>query len=309
MSRTEFSKIYEQTRREYFIDRELFWQGQITRKAIMDAFGVSVDTAKDDLRNYRDKYSPDLTQNPQTQIFEAPLGFTQRCSLKSDPEEYLSWLAGGPIFALPVPDDAARKNWTGQIDVVPTLERRKIDSTCLQGVLRAIRSEKEIEIAYKSPHDREAKCFWVYPHALLSDSFRWSCRCWRYDHERWGEIVLDRIEDVFDSDGKNDLRRPADKDKIGKDADWHEYVDVELAPHPGLSPDTKQSIEDQYGMRDGVLLMPIRKALLIYFLKRYQLEEPETKSQKAPHQQPLIVKNRPAVTAAIPPHMRIPPVA
>jgi len=58
-------------------------------------------------------------------------------------------------------------------------------------------------------------------------------------------------------------------------------------------------------MRNGELRLRIRRAMLLYFLKRYQIEEQSTR--KAPHQQPLVILNRAETTAALPPWKRIPP--
>jgi predicted DNA-binding transcriptional regulator YafY len=308
MTKQTHQTLEEQRKRRLFIDRELFWQGCVTRAAIIKAFGVSSDTAREDLGAYKDLHAKDLRTNPVTRIYEAPDGFKQRME-ETNAEEYLNWLAGGAMFHLPSPSEDSRKDWLDRIDTVPELERKNMEPICLQGILRAMRDGKEIEISYKSPHDSEPKNFWIYPHAFCNDTFRWSCRCWRYDHERWGEIVLDRIEKVFYFDGENDLRRNPPADKVEKDHEWNSKIEVVLVPHPGLSKAAKEAIERQYEMKNGELSVSLRRSQVVYFLKRYQLEEPESQSRKAPHQQPLVVKNRKEITEGIPKRMRIPPEA
>ncbi|HZH26660.1 MAG TPA: WYL domain-containing protein [Azospirillaceae bacterium] len=292
----------EQYRRLLFIDRELFWQGQVTRRQIQAAFDVTEGTARNDLRAYRERYAPDLATNPSTGIYEASPDFEQSLEHPPNAEAYLAWLAGGPLVT---PPSAVGSEWRDRIDVTPELERRKIEPICLQAILRALRDGKEIEVAYRSPHEPEARNVWIYPHALSNDTFRWSVRCWRYDHGRWGNLVLDRIEDVFDRGPDGDRRRDPPADRVGRDAEWNQLVPVRLGPNPGLSPSARQAVEEQYGMQDGERVLMVRQCQVVYFLKRYQLEEPTT--QKAPHQAPLVVVNRDQVTAAIPPRMRIPP--
>jgi hypothetical protein len=111
-------------------------------------------------------------------------------------------------------------------------------------------------------------------------------------------VVLDRIED-----DKGD-RRPADPIKLGADRDWTERIIIRLGPHPGLSEVQAAAIRDQYGIKGEALSISVRRCQVVYFLKRYQLEEPIT--LKAPHQAPLVLLNRTEVVGAIPPGMRVP---
>ena len=80
---------------------------------------------------------------------------------------------------------------------------------------------------------------------------------------------------------------------------------IELAPNPNLPPEAQRHIEEQYDMRNGILRVPVRQASIVYFLKRYQIEEKSDK--KAPHQEPLVLVNRDKATKLIPPRMRVPP--
>jgi hypothetical protein len=57
-------------------------------------------------------------------------------------------------------------------------------------------------------------------------------------------------------------------------------------------------------MVDGRKTVAVRQCLLVYFLKRYLLEEPAT--FKAPHQAPLVLADREATIAAVLPAMRVP---
>ena len=54
------ARDHQKTERLSFIDEELFWAGEVTRRSIEDNFGVSEETAKADLRDYRRGYASDL---------------------------------------------------------------------------------------------------------------------------------------------------------------------------------------------------------------------------------------------------------
>ncbi|HYE00173.1 MAG TPA: WYL domain-containing protein, partial [Alphaproteobacteria bacterium] len=124
-------------------------------------------------------------------------------------------------------------------------------------------------------------------------------RAWRSDRGRFGDVVLDRIEAIHETK----KARHSAKD----DAEWQTEIEVRLGPHPGLDPEARRHIEWQYNMRSGRTTVKVRRAMLLYFLKRYQIEEESTR--KAPHQQPLFILNRDEVTAALPPWKRVPPEA
>lgn len=72
-----------------FIDEELFWAGEVTRRSIEEAFGVSEETAKADLRDYRRGYAPDLEPDPRDNIYRVSMDFMPRVS-RPDPETYLA---------------------------------------------------------------------------------------------------------------------------------------------------------------------------------------------------------------------------
>jgi len=280
-----------------FIDQHLFWTGEIRRGQIREAFDVSEDTARGDIRYYRQNFAEDLARSEGDSVYRVGVDFSTRID-PPDPESWLNRMAGDQA-PLPTPlDGPYRLSNDPEVDAPPLIERRRIEPICLQSLIRAVNANEELQIIYQSPHDPELNEFWFYPHAFCSDSFRWACRGWRYDFGRWGEIVIDRIQDIG-------THRPANRDEIGEDRDWNEKFMVRLAPNPGLDIHHQTAIRAQYQMDGNELKIALRRSQLVYFLKRYQLEEPVT--QKAPHQAPLVIVNRDEVTAALPPRMRVPP--
>jgi WYL domain len=280
------SRDHQKAERVRFIDEELFWTGEITRRAIEQTFGVSEETAKSDLRDYRRGHAGDLKPDPQDNIYRVPIDFVPRIA-KPDAEAYLdrlARLAAGPVAVAAVPD----------------VDRRTVDRTILQSIVRAIRDGREIEIDYRSPRAATARRYRIFPHALLHDGFRWSVRCHIRGEagDHWGEMVLDRIEEVAAETW------PAPAGFAGGDEDWQSIIEVELVANPQLDAAGRSLIEAQYGMQDGRKIVPVRRCMLAYFLKRYQLDEPT--SLKAPHQAPLALRDRAMVRELLPPGMRVP---
>jgi hypothetical protein len=280
------ARDHQRAERLRFIDEELFWSGEVTRRSIEAAFGVSEETAKSDLRAYRLGYAGDLKRDPQDNIYRVSIDFEPRIA-KPDPEAYLERLArrdGPPVAVAAVPD----------------VDRRSVDRTILQSIVRAIRDRQEIDIDYRAPRAQAARRYRISPHALLHDGFRWAVRCHIQGKSgaHWGEMVLDRIEEVLGA------TRPAAEGLAGGDDDWQSIIEVELVPNPALDAATRTLIEAQYGMRNGRKIVRVRRCMLTYFLKRYQFEEPVT--LKAAHQAPLALRDRDMVQELLPPGMRVP---
>jgi hypothetical protein len=123
-SKREHSRArdHDKAARLAFIDEELFWTGEITRRTIEETFGVSEETAKTDLRAYR-RLMPDLKPDRRDNIYRVPIDFAPSLS-KPVPETYLNRLARRGTAAVPVA-------------TVPDVDRRPIDRTVLQSVVRS----------------------------------------------------------------------------------------------------------------------------------------------------------------------------
>lgn len=248
---------------------------------------MSEETAKADLRDYHRGYAADLKPDPRDNIYRVPLDYESRIS-EPDPETYLDRLARRRDGAVP-------------ISVVPDVDRRSINRIVLQTIIRAIRETREIEILYRSPRFEAARRYRILPHALLHDGFCWSVRCYirpETSAGHWGELVLDRIEEVFPQSWAGE---PA---LIGGDAEWQAIVELELVPNPDLDDVVRLLIEQWYSMKQGSKVVQLRQCMLAYFLKRYHLEEPIT--LKAPHQAPLRLGNRGMAMELLPAGMRVP---
>lgn len=299
---------WDQRRRLQYIDFELYWHGEVTRRRMRELFGVSVGTCRTDFGRYRDEFSGGMSRDEKSGRYTAMPDFSnfKPKIIKPNAEAYLAFLADPNRGADLVPSadesvnarESRARSRGVEIYEPPILSRKLIDPDCLREVLRAMHQKQQIEIFYRSPHSSQEEWFTIYPTALGYDGFRWACRCWRLDRRRWGEIVLDRIGDVKEP-------RPVAPPGFGRDEDWETMATVVLGPNPGLTESQRLAVELQYEMKGRRIGIEVRKCFLVYFLKRYQLEEPTT--QKAPHQAPITVLNRAEVTALIPPRMRVPP--
>jgi hypothetical protein len=210
------------------------------------------------------------------------------------------------------------------VDAPHELDREPISGEAVRTLLRAIlpppdepeeaAPPREVHIRYASP-GRPDSTVTIVPHALTHDTFRWAVRAVDSRGEA-RDYVLHRIASAT----LGAVVAPA----RAHDPAWHERpVTVRLRPRLGPGADPAR-IERQYCMEDGELAVEMRRCMVVYFLKRLQLETDlvdipsrmeiaptgpddvfEIPGRKA-HQQPLTVANPAEVRSWIPRQMRIP---
>jgi hypothetical protein len=75
------------------------------------------------------------------------------------------------------------------------------------------------------------------------------------------------------------------------DDDWHKTVKVEFVPHPRLSPNQRSTIAREYGMKQGLSVITIRRAMLFYLLNEMRLLKAIRQQDKDLADVPVWVKN------------------
>lgn len=268
-----------------FIEFRLFWEGALNRSDIIDQFGVSVPQASNDLSKYQElaprnieydrsskRYLATSTFKP---VFQAPDADRYLSQLRSIGERLLApkdtWLSFIPDFeAMPLP-------------------RRRVNPAILRSLLHAVRSQRAIEIHYQSLTRPDALWRWVTPHAFASDGMRWHVRAFCHIDRVFKDFLLPRF---FETRGDAAPAATPSDDTV-----WRETTDVVLAPHPQLSEGQRRAVALDFGMEGESLTIPVRLALLYYFLKRLNLDgEAE---RRAPKEQHVVLANRAEVRAAL----------
>ncbi len=105
----------------------------------------------------------------------------------------------------------------------------------------------------------------IIPFALVDTGLRWHVRAWDRKRERFTDFVVTRIENVEqtkDSALKHEL--------IANDEHWNNFVEINLIPHPTIT--NRKTIEIDYGMINGVLKVKVRKAIMGYVLRRWNVD-------------------------------------
>lgn len=261
-----------------FIEFRLFWDGRVNRSDLTSAFGVSVNQASTDLNRYIGMAPDNMVYDKSARTYIRGGNFDP-LFLKPDASRYLSQLRSVADGILDRADA-----WIGQFpsyDVAPTAARG-VNAKTLRSVVAAIRRSEAVEVKYQSLSRPEPLWRWIAPHAIGFDGFRWHTRAFCLTDQSFKDFLLSRIIETRGT-------KPSEVDADG-DADWNEYVILEIGPHPELSEMQQKVIALDYGMRGSKAKIKVRRALLYYALKRLGLDTDP--AARKPQDQQIVFLNR-----------------
>lgn len=248
-------------RRLELIEFRLHWEGRLNRRDLIEGFGVSAQQASADIARYEELAPGNMEYDRSTKTYVRSRKFKPRL-IDPNAAEYLSELRL-------VAEGLSEAPWIGEappIGVLPT-HARSVDWRRLRDILAAIRESEAIEILYQSFSKADPEWRWIAPHALGFDGIRWHARAWCLRSEMWKDFSLARIQGTR-------AARPHALDPA-MDRDWRESIEITVVADPSLSAAQRRAVELEYGMRDGKLKIPVRRAFLVYALRRLGLDIPE----------------------------------
>jgi predicted DNA-binding transcriptional regulator YafY len=248
-------------RRLELIEFRLHWEGRLNRRDLIDGFGISAQQASADIARYEELAPGNMAYDTSTKTYVRSKKF-KPALIDPTASDYLNELRL-------VAEGLSQAPWISDalpVGLMPT-HARAIDSKRLRDVLSAIRGGEAIEILYQSFSKSDPEWRWIAPHALGFDGIRWHARAWCLRSDMFKDFSLARIQGTRDT-------KPFPLDPKS-DRDWLENVDITVVPDPALSAAQRKAIELEYGMKDGRLKIPVRRAFLTYALRRLGLDVPE----------------------------------
>lgn len=260
-----------------FIEFRLFWEGHVNRGDLIDKFGISQNQASGDLNRYIALAPDNMVYDKSGKTYVRSPGFSPNF-LKPNATQYLAQVRS-VAEGIVDPDDS----WIGNVptfDATPA-PARGIDPTVLRSIVIAIRRREAVEVRYQSMSSPDPEWRWIAPHALAFDGFRWHARSFCEKSGEYRDFVISRIIETRQS--------RSTQIQTAADADWDKIVHLEIGPHPELSPNQKRVIELDYGMQNGRVAIPVRRALLYYALKRLGLDTDP--AARKPQDQQIILIN------------------
>ena len=244
-----------QQKRLSYIDFRVNYLGSISRRHLINRFGIKEAAASRDIAEYRALVSGNLDFESTRKIYIRNAEFVPYFEFGSS--QVLTALSEG--FG-----DVYRKNQTPLLncDVPSQLNHPRLE--IISELSRAIKNEKVISIGYRSIGSglstRE-----IVPFAFINTGLRWHVRAYDRKRSAFIDFVITRI-----SDPKINESDILDCERMGADIQWNRIVELIVVAHPGLkNPDT---IEFDFGMIDGKLKVNVRAAVAGYLLRIWNID-------------------------------------
>ncbi len=248
-------------RRLELIEFRLHWDGRLNRRDLVEMFGVSAQQASADIARYEELAPGNMEYDRSTKTYVRSGRFKPKL-IEPGASTYLNELR---LSA----EGLTHETWIGHVPPVSILpvQARSVDWRRLRDVVCAIRGGEAIEIFYQSFSKSEPEWRWIAPHALGFDGIRWHARAWCLRSLAFKDFSLARMQ------GSRGTRTIALNPK--DDKDWSESVDIVVVADPTLTAAQRKAVEIEYGMKDGKLKISVRRAFLLYALRRLGLDVPE----------------------------------
>lgn len=257
-SRTRLRWAPEQ--RLAFIDDRLYWEGSFNRADLIDRFKISVAQASADIAAYRAAAPNNAAYDLKAKSYVAGPSIKPVVS-QLDPGQYLAELR-------------ARREGIGfdvisatfnilPAEIVP-LPARPISREVLREVVLAIKGRQILACTYLSFQEGFTGRRSIEPHTLVFDGMRWHVRARDVKQDDFRDFTLGRISDV--------VRQGVAEQEPSRDEQWHSWVRLRLAPHPGLTPGQRRAVRADYGFSGNTIDLEVRAALVLSTKRRLRLD-------------------------------------
>ena len=267
--------------RLHYIEVMAWYAGVVTRSDVARAFGLSDPAATKDLKLYGDLAPGNLVYNPAVFGFVPSPGFVAVFADLSPAAALPTIAANLAVANGPYGRDLIYGLATASLP----LPARLPDHDTLAQITRAMLGRRQLRVDYRSLSGSERGASRLLePHTLVDTGLRWHVRAYSADTCDFRDFVLSRIV------AAECLETPAESSEAYDD-DWVEWVQLQLAPHPGLDAERRASLLFDYGAAGDIIEMPVRRALLGYVLQRLAVDTTRDHSMN-PYAWQLVVVNR-----------------
>jgi hypothetical protein len=247
---------HAQRERLLFLEQCFTWRGMANRKDLVDQFGISRPQAAQDFRVYLDRkgrhkpiYDPTRKSyfsrtHASQRVIE---GLTDAFQILEVPEANAS---------LPRP-------------------RRRADAQIVARLYQAMKARQLIEVRYTSMTSGLGKDQWIAPTHFTSDGEAVHLRAYSFGHREYRNYLPIR----FDPASSFSVRQ--ENENLPEDVDWETWVRISLRPKRSLSGEQSDVVRREYGFEDNFLVIEIRQALEFYFDRRWGLDQPGARLERA----------------------------
>jgi hypothetical protein len=271
MSNTTNPEAWAAQERLRFIERSLWWRGQVKRKDLREIFGISLAQASSDLQRYLEINPTAARYDLKAKSYRGEPGMTcvYHAPQLSDALALFLPNSGDGLVGRPAVMNSAGHLPTARVTGV-SLPLRRATPPVERAAFYAVWANLRLRIDYASLSGRreaeaqlagavKTRSRYIVPHAFAHNGYRWHVRAWCEENRDFRDFVLSRIRTA---DWPAD-EAPSDRPP---DVEWETFEELVLAPNPELAENLRESVSWDFGMTDGLLRLKVRRAMKNYTL-------------------------------------------
>ena len=261
------------------IETVTWWEGRLTTGHLVQSFGISRQQASKDINTYITEHAPkNLTYDRHLKGYVPSKAF-KPLFIDDSASASLHLLYQNNARAPHVEGLALAYAHTKVLEVPD----RSIKAEVLRPLLKACRDHLRLDIDYVSLNSPEPEGRTIAPHTLVYTGMRWHVRAYCEKNREYRDFVLSRLR------GVPDLWGDVTENDIAADDAWNTEVAVVIRPDERLDKAQREVIEVDFGMTEGHLVVPSRRALVKYVLQRFQIDPKNLNPN--PEAQQIVVAN------------------
>ncbi len=239
-----------------YIEFRLWFLGDVSRRDLMERFGIAPAVATRDFTAYREIAPANIEFEGSRKVYVTGERFEP--VFEHSVERVLSALSRG--FG----DGVDRREGSYVPCEFPMrLNRPALGELAV--VTRAIHQGQVLRVRYHS-FTRGAATREIIPHALVDSGLRWHARAFDRQSGEFRDLVLSRIESAAVIENAD----AADHEMATGDEQWNRMASLDLIPHPRqMHPEI---VQRDFGMKRGVLRIEARAAVVGYILLLWNVD-------------------------------------
>ena len=248
-----------QRQRLAYIEFRVWFFGEVTRKDVLDRFGLATAAGTRDMVLYRDLAPNNVAY--EGKVYRYQPTFTPL--FEHQAERVLAMLTAGfgegepPSMAESLPHAVPARLNQPPLDI-------------LAAVTRAIHGGYPLRLTYHSMKTG-AVAREIVPHALVDSGLRWHVRAYDRTKGEFRDLVLTRMENIEPLENQSTVNPVQSHELPAADAQWQKEINLDLLPHPAHP--HPSSIARDFGMGAlGALRVTLRAAVAGYVLRQWQVD-------------------------------------
>ena len=240
--------------------RMALWEGQMSRRRVIQALGATAIRASQRIRELRDELPHWFSWDSKTRSYLTTAIAYQEAEkdlVSEDSDLQLSaYLAESDIY----PDLAAK---AGQVSIAPW-GFSQVKPYIFSRLRLAIDGAQRIELIYRSMRHPEPHVRTVEPHSIVKAGRRWHLRGYCIEVQGYRDFVLGRIV-------RATVLNEASLTTADEDLEWSQVVPVRLQAHPRLNEGQREVVGMECFEGAAARVLRCRGALVPYLAQELRL--------------------------------------